>query len=136
MSKKSTTKKVKQAAGIISEAEFYEKLVERSGYVDPTVVKRVYHGLLEVIFGELKAKGGVVMPGLCDIYLSMAKPRVIKNRNMPVPVVMDAHHQLRMVPLRSVKERFRVLEAFSVGRVFDPAARAGAAAPNSDIVRQ
>ena len=136
MSKQSVTKKAKEAAGIISEAEFFEKLVEKSGYLEPATVKRVYNGLLELIFSEMKAKGGVVVPGLADIYLSLAKPRLIKNHNMAVGIVKESHHQVRMVPVRAVKERFKAVEAFSVGRVFDPAAKAGIANPNSANVRQ
>lgn len=125
MLNKSLQKEVKSKSGVLTEGEFFQKLVERSGYMDPKQVKQVYFAMKDIIFDELKLKGGVELPELCFVYLSKSKAKVIKNRFMSQGVKKEAHHQVRMVPKRSMKDYFKQLEAFYEGRDFDPGVRAG-----------
>ena len=125
MINKSVTKEAKSKSGQITEREFFEKLVEKSGYMDPTQVKRVYFAMKDIIFDQLKMKGGIELPELCDIYLSRAKPRIIKNRFMVSAVKKPGHHQVRIIPKWSMKEYFKTLELFYEGKSFDPGVRAG-----------
>lgn len=125
MLNKRVQKVTKSKSGLLTNEEFFRKLTERAGYMDPKQVKQVYYAMKDLIFDELKSKGGVEMPEFADIYLGKSSGKTIKNRFMSVAVKKEGHHQLRMVPKRSVKEYFKVLEAFYPGRSFDPAVRAG-----------
>lgn len=120
MSKKTVTKKDKEAVGALTEDQFFAQLVERSGYVDPQTVRDVYRGLVNTIIGELRTKGTIRLPQLADIYLSKTKETVIKNRFMAVPTVKEAFHQVRMVPVRGLKQYFKALELFDKQKLIDP----------------
>jgi len=125
MGAKSSTKLAKKAAGVLTDKEFFEKLVEKSGYVDPVVIQRVYDGVVALMMDELKAKGGVRLPGIADVHLAYANGRTIHNRNMPEPVQIPPHHQVRMIPVRGVKAFFKMMDAFTNTKPMDPAIRAG-----------
>lgn len=125
MVNKSVSKEAKSKSGQVTTNEFFNKLVEKSGYMDPDQVKRVYYGMKDLVFEQLRATGGIELPDLCDIYLSKAKPRIIKNRFMEAAVKKEGHHQVRIVPKWSMKEYFKTLQIFYEGKEFDPAVRAG-----------
>lgn len=130
----SITRKAKKGAYFLTEDEFFEDLVEFSGYADPETVKRVYNGMILLIFRELKIRGGISLPQLAEVFLSQAKERRIHNRNMAQAIVIPPHHQVRMVAKRPMKKFFKAFCAMNAGRAFDPAVLAGIEAPNSAIV--
>jgi len=109
----------------MNEKQFFDALVEKSGYMDPKQVRMVYYAMKDIVFDQLKVKGGIELPEFCDIYLSKAMPRKVQNRFMAVPVVKQSHHQVRILPKRSMRDYFKTIEAFYEGREFDPAVRAG-----------
>lgn len=120
MKRKTVTKEAKKLAGAISEDEFFEKLSAGAGYVDPVSAKNVYDSLKNLILSELKAKGVIELPGLCDIQLTLGKEKIIQNRFMASPQVKPAAHQVRMIPSAGMKQYFKVFDAFSAGKVLDP----------------
>lgn len=114
------TRKNKEDVGALSEEQFFARLSKNSGHLDPKVVQDVYRGLVNTVVGELRTKGTVRLPQLADIYLSRTKRMVIKNRFMSAATVKEAFHQVRMVPVRGLKQYFKALELFDGKKLIDP----------------
>lgn len=120
MKKKSVSREVQKAAGALNEDQFFVELAAKGGYVDTDTAKTLYRGLVNLIVNELRTKGTVRLPQLADVYLSETKPMVIKNRFMAAPTLKEASHQVRMVPVRGLKQYFKTLELLDRDKLVDP----------------
>lgn len=114
----------KKALGLLTEKEFFQATAEQAGYLDPELVKRVYNAMLRVIIIELKTKGALRLPQLCDFHLLLAKGKRIKNYKMKVAMIKPDHHQLRIRPMYTIR---RIIKGWDLdgegGRILDPALR-------------
>lgn len=111
----------KKALGILDTEEFFVQLAMASGTMDQDTVRKVYNGMLQVLYTELRNKGHVRLPALCDFQLLLSRPKAIRNRHMGQTVLKDAFHQVRIRPLEVVRHYFKALDEGSQGRIFDPA---------------
>lgn len=111
----------KKPLGLLNESEFFELLSAASGYLDPETVRRVYNGMLQVIYTELRSKGAVRLPALCDFHLLLSRPKRIKNHRMENSIVKPASHQVRIRPVGAVRAYFKALDEHLQGAVLDPA---------------
>jgi len=89
--------------------------------METDTVKRVYNAMLQIIYTELRHKGAVRLPALCDFELVLSRPKVIRNRYMDTSVFKEAFHQVRINPIQVVRDYFKALDANNKGVVFDPA---------------
>lgn len=108
---------------LLSQDQFFNDVAAASGYVDPNTVKLVYNGMLAIIYRELRDKGAIRLPALCDFHMRLAKGRTIRNHNMKEAIYKPAHHQIRIRTLPTVRKYFKMLDEQNPGVDFDPAER-------------
>lgn len=113
----------KKELGLLSESEFFDRVAQASGYVDPETVKRIYNGMLTVMYDEVRTRGAVRFPALCDFHLVFTKEKRIRNRHMNSTTVKPAFHQLRIAPIDAVREYFAEFSERNKGVPLDPGQR-------------
>lgn len=106
---------------LLTEAQFFKAIADASGYIDEATAKRVYMGMLSVLYRELRTKGAIRFPALCDFHMVWAKPRKIFSWRMKEHIMKDWHHQLHIRPVKVVRQYFKEWEAANPGVILDPA---------------
>ncbi len=109
--------------GLLTDSEFFREVGNRAGYLDPEFVKRVYNGMLDVLYAEMRTKGALRFPQLCDFYITQTEPRYRQNNHMVVPKLSPSIYQVRVVPMYSVRRYFRALSDTNPGLDLDPRRR-------------
>lgn len=105
---------------MLSEKEFFDALSAASGYMEPETVRKVYNGMLVVLYKELRERGAVRLPALADFHLLYSKPKRIRNHHMDTSVVKPAAHQVRIAPVQAVRDYFKALDERLGGKILDP----------------
>lgn len=103
--------------------DFFKELAKESGSLDEDTVKRVYNGMLSLIYKELRTRGAVRLPALCDVYLIKVGQRVIHSWRMKTSLYKPEHHEVHLRLLHTVKKYFKALEESNPDAVLDPGER-------------
>jgi len=91
--------------------------------MDPDTVRKVYNGMLQVLYSEIRMKGAVTLPALAHFHLLLSRPKRIRNNHMETSVMKPAAHQVRIAPVLAVREYFKALDERLDGEILDPRAR-------------
>ena len=105
---------------LLAQERFFIDIAEAAGFIDRDTVKKVYNAMLFVLYRELRLKGAIRFPQLCDFRLLLAKGRRIKTHYMKTAVIKPDHHQLRISPMYTVKKYFKALDENGSDKILDP----------------
>ena len=108
---------------LLTERQFFQEVANSSGYLDPDLVKRVYNGMIDILYRELREKGSIRFPQLCDFHLTKRKGRVFKNHFMPMGKYKPDYYSLRMRPVFTVKRYFKAYTESNPDKPHDPRER-------------
>ncbi len=109
--------------GLLTQEEFFRDVAFATRYLDREDVRTVYKAILAIVWREIKAKGTIRLPSLCDIYLRQRPTMRCAGKYIPGTVVVQAHHNLSFSTLESVRVYVKKLEQENPGKLFDPAKR-------------
>lgn len=108
---------------LLTERQFFQEVANASGYLDADLVKRVYNGMIDVLYREIREKGAVRFPQLCDFHLSKRAPRVYRNHLNPTGIYKPAAYSLKMRPVFTVKRYFKRYTEDNPTKPHDPRER-------------
>ena len=109
--------------GLLSEKNFFIQVGNNAGYIDPLFAKRVYNAMLDIVYKELREKGAIRFPQLCDFYLVRTRPKRMRNHNMVNAIIIPPHNQIKIRPMYSVRRYFKALSDNNPDLILDPTIR-------------
>jgi len=119
-------RKEKRKLGLLTEKQFFEDVAVQAGYMDEAVIRHVYNAMSDILFRELRTRGALRFPRLCDFHLMLSKGKRIQNYKMAQPMYKPPHHQLRIRPMYTIKKYFKEIDINNPGVMFDPVERLAA----------
>ena len=107
----------------MTEKQFFQEVANLSGYLDADLVKRVYNGMIDVLYRELREKGAIRFPQLCDFHFVRVPEKMVVNHKMFAPIIVPTHHVLHIRPMYTVKRYFKAYDQSHPDAVLDPQER-------------
>lgn len=108
---------------LLTQSEFFRDVSLAAGGIDEDTTKRVYNGMLQVLYRELREKGALRFPALCDFRMVLGRPRFIKNHMMAEGVYKGEHNQMRINPIYTIRKYFKEFDRLHPGVILDPSER-------------
>lgn len=117
----------RKALKLLTETQFFQAVADSAGYVDTDIVKRIYNGMIDVTYRELREKGSVRFPQLCDFHLLKTNGKWIKNHRMPLGMWKPPWYKLHIRAMYSVKRYFKAFTESHPETPHDPREKMDAA---------